>query len=128
MGRIGPFVVSYLAVLGDHCELLIEAIAFEDDAPQIRKVAQLGRSILARQLNRSGVASELTDLQVLYVADQIDPLLAEVIDPSNHVLRHTHDVVVAVGWLRRRFVATNRRRHSAESRIGQGRKLVTEGP
>ena len=61
-----------LATLGDHCELLLEAIAFEDDAPQIRAAAQAGRKMRARQLGGASDVSNVTDLEVLYVADQID--------------------------------------------------------
>jgi len=61
-----------LAVLGDHCELLIEGMAFEDDAPKIRQATQAGRKATASLLVGAPSGSEVTDLEVLYVADQID--------------------------------------------------------
>lgn len=62
-----------LAMLTDHCELLIEAIAFEDDAPAIRRAAESGLPVTATQLDRSSSGGQLTGLEVLYVAGQIDP-------------------------------------------------------
>lgn len=62
-----------LAVLADHCELHIEALAFEDDAPSIRRAAETGRNITARLLIDNALSDQITGLEVLYVADQIDP-------------------------------------------------------
>lgn len=62
-----------LAVLADHCELHIEAQAFEDDAPLIRQAAKSGREVVAHLLVQDSAASKVTGLRVLYVADQIDP-------------------------------------------------------
>ncbi|MCA9230692.1 MAG: efflux RND transporter periplasmic adaptor subunit [Planctomycetales bacterium] len=62
-----------LAVLGDHCELHLEGLAFEDDAQEIRLAAQLGKVISASPLARgSSPGATVTGLEVLYVADQID--------------------------------------------------------
>jgi membrane fusion protein, heavy metal efflux system len=62
-----------LAVLSDHCELHIEGLAFEDDAAKIRHAAELGREVSARLLVGDSPGAEVTGLEVLYVADQIDP-------------------------------------------------------
>ncbi|QEG35874.1 efflux RND transporter periplasmic adaptor subunit [Bythopirellula goksoeyrii] len=62
-----------LAVLADHCELHIEALAFEDDATQIRRAAEQGRHVTANLLVNDSPGAEISDLEVLYVADQIDP-------------------------------------------------------
>jgi multidrug efflux pump subunit AcrA (membrane-fusion protein) len=61
-----------LAVLSDHCELHIEGLAFEDDAPSIRDAARLGREVTARLLVGDSPGAEITGLEILYVADQID--------------------------------------------------------
>ncbi len=63
-----------LAVLADHCELHIEGLAFEDDAPQIRRATEAGREITARLLVDDSPGAAVTGLEVLYVADQIDPV------------------------------------------------------
>lgn len=62
-----------LAVLADHCELHVEAIAFEDDADAIRSAAMEDRSITARLLQSTSADSIVEGLRILYVADQIDP-------------------------------------------------------
>lgn len=63
---------SHLAVLGDHCELQLEAIAFEDDAPLIRQAAQAGRKISARPVNAAADEPFEENLELLYVAGHID--------------------------------------------------------
>lgn len=63
---------SHLAILGDHCELMLEAIAFEDDAPAIRQAIEEAQSVTARCLNNKTAAADESDLQILYVADQIE--------------------------------------------------------
>ncbi len=62
-----------LAVLADHCELLIEGLAFEDDAEEIRRATEGGRGVSARPLVGDSPGAAITDLELLYVADQIDP-------------------------------------------------------
>jgi len=62
-----------LCVLADHCELLIEARAFEDDAAGLREAARQGRSISAHLMDKSEQGGEVTGLTVLYLADTIDP-------------------------------------------------------
>ena len=62
-----------LALLSDHCELLIEALAFEDDAPSIRRAAETGLPVEAKQLGESSSGGQPTGLEILYVAGQIDP-------------------------------------------------------
>lgn len=61
-----------LTLLSDHCELLIEAIAFEDDAESIRRAAEADLEVAAKQLNSSRSSNQLTGLEILYVAGQID--------------------------------------------------------
>lgn len=63
---------SHLAVLGDHCELQLEAIAFEDDAPLIREATQTGHKIIARPVNAAADEPLEENLEVLYVAGHID--------------------------------------------------------
>lgn len=62
-----------LALLSDHCELLIEALAFEDDAAAIRRAAEAGLPVEAKQLGQSSPGGQPTGLEILYVAGQIDP-------------------------------------------------------
>ena len=62
-----------LAVLADHCQLHIEALAFEDDAPLIRTAAEAGRAVTAQPLAKATAKARIDGLRVLYVADQIDP-------------------------------------------------------
>lgn len=62
-----------LAMLTDHCELLIEAIAFEDDAAAIRRAAESSLPVTAAQLDRSQSEGSSAELKVLYVAGEIDP-------------------------------------------------------
>ena len=61
-----------LAVLADHCELLIEGLAFEDDAPKIRQAAQEGHKVTARLLVGDSPSSVLENLDLMYVAGQIE--------------------------------------------------------
>lgn len=62
-----------LALLSDHCELLIEALAFEDDAAAIRRAAEKELPVEAQELDQSLSISQPTELEILYVAGQIDP-------------------------------------------------------
>jgi multidrug efflux pump subunit AcrA (membrane-fusion protein) len=62
-----------LAVLADHCELHIEALAFEDDADAIRRAAESNRDVSARLLDSKSASHRLRGLEVAYVASQIDP-------------------------------------------------------
>jgi cobalt-zinc-cadmium efflux system membrane fusion protein len=62
-----------LAVLADHCELHIEGLGFEDDASKIRKAIESGWHLTAKLLVDGAPKAEVTGLEVLYVADQIDP-------------------------------------------------------
>ncbi|QDV73699.1 HlyD family secretion protein [Planctomycetes bacterium K2D] len=61
-----------LALLSDHCELLIEALAFEDDAASIRHAAEAGLPVEAKQLGRTSSGDQPTGLEILYVAGGID--------------------------------------------------------
>jgi cobalt-zinc-cadmium efflux system membrane fusion protein len=62
-----------LAVLSDHCELHVEGQAFEDDASRIRTAADARKSVSARLLKGESPGAVVKGLEVLYVADQIDP-------------------------------------------------------
>lgn len=62
-----------LCVLADHCELLIEARAFEDDAAGLREAARQGRAISAHLMDKSEQGGEVPGLKLLYLADTIDP-------------------------------------------------------
>ncbi|TWT86710.1 HlyD family secretion protein [Pseudobythopirellula maris] len=62
-----------LAVLADHCALHVEATAFEDDARAIRSAAEAGRGVTARLLRADSEEGVVPGLEILYVADQIDP-------------------------------------------------------
>ncbi|MCG8450437.1 MAG: efflux RND transporter periplasmic adaptor subunit [Pirellulales bacterium] len=61
-----------LAVLADHCQLHVEGLAFEDDAPLIRQAARAGREVVAKLLAEQAPDVAVPRLEVLYVADQID--------------------------------------------------------
>jgi hypothetical protein len=77
-----------LCVLADHCELLIEGRAFEDDAKSLRQAVREGWNVSARLLSgndqvgsdysgdtQSEVAlgENVERLRLLYLADHIDP-------------------------------------------------------
>lgn len=62
-----------LAILADHCELFVEGRAFEDDAPRLRQTAREGRKIAANLLVGEGEPTAIPSLEVLYLADQVDP-------------------------------------------------------
>lgn len=61
-----------LAVLADHCELHIEALAFEDDAPALRAAAESNRKVTAALIGEDSPDGQLNELEILYVAGQID--------------------------------------------------------
>lgn len=61
-----------LIVLSDHCELLIEGLAFEDDAAKIRQATKAEHKAKARLLVADNANAEVSDLELLYVADQVD--------------------------------------------------------
>jgi multidrug efflux pump subunit AcrA (membrane-fusion protein) len=62
-----------LAILADHCELFVEGRAFEDDAPRLREAAQNDRKIAARLRTGDGESTAIPPLELLYLADSIDP-------------------------------------------------------
>lgn len=62
-----------LAVLADHCELLVEGRAFEDDAARLRQAAQEGWNIDAQLMSGEQLSEKIEGLKVLYLADQVDP-------------------------------------------------------
>jgi multidrug efflux pump subunit AcrA (membrane-fusion protein) len=77
-----------LCVLADHCELLIEGRAFEDDAKSLRNAIREDWNVSARLLSGNAQADEGRDgngqendgkgenveqLRLLYLADHIDP-------------------------------------------------------
>lgn len=61
-----------LATLADHCELHIEALAFEDDASKIRAAAEAERKVTATLLEGDAPGGRLRGLEILYVAGQIE--------------------------------------------------------
>jgi membrane fusion protein, heavy metal efflux system len=72
-----------LCVLADHCELLIEGRAFEDDAKNLRNAVREGWNVSARLLTGNGQRENGDDhssqgenverLRLLYLADHVDP-------------------------------------------------------
>lgn len=83
-----------LLVLADHCRLYIEALAFEDDAEEIRCACENERAVTAQPLRSS--AAPATGLQVEYVAGQIDPVSRAfkvyVLLPNRVVLDRTSEL------------------------------------
>lgn len=62
-----------LCVLADHCSLLIEGRAFEDDAKLLRQAAQEGWNVTGTLLVGDGDTEKVEGLKVLYLSDKIDP-------------------------------------------------------
>jgi len=62
-----------LCVLADHCELMVEGRAFEDDAGLLRKTVKDGWDVSATLLGGSGASEKIDGLKLLYLADKIDP-------------------------------------------------------
>jgi multidrug efflux pump subunit AcrA (membrane-fusion protein) len=62
-----------LCVLADHCELLVEGRAFEDDAKNLRKAVQEGWNVTATLLGGEAQVDKVEGLRLLYLADHIDP-------------------------------------------------------
>jgi multidrug efflux pump subunit AcrA (membrane-fusion protein) len=62
-----------LCVLADHCELLVEGRAFEDDANVLREAVREGWDVSATLLIGDGETEKVEGLKLLYLADQIDP-------------------------------------------------------
>ncbi|GAA4436164.1 efflux RND transporter periplasmic adaptor subunit [Bremerella cremea] len=73
--RVGQQVQAgeLLGVIADHCELYIEGRAFEGDAMRLREAANQHWNISASLLVSGKEADRVDDLQVLYLADHIDP-------------------------------------------------------
>lgn len=73
--RVGQQVQAgeILGVIADHCELYIEGIAFEDDAASLREAANHQRGISASLLVAGKSTDYINGLQVLYLADHVDP-------------------------------------------------------
>jgi multidrug efflux pump subunit AcrA (membrane-fusion protein) len=63
-----------LCVLADHCELYVEGRAFEDDAQRLREATEKGWSVSASILLGERETDIVRDLELLYLADQIDPV------------------------------------------------------
>lgn len=61
-----------LCVLADHCELLIEGRAFEDDVGVLRQAARDGWNVTGTLLVGDGHTEKIEGLKVLYLADQVD--------------------------------------------------------
>lgn len=62
-----------LCILADHCELLVEGKAFEDDAAQLRRALQEGWKVEASLMVGERKTEKVEGLKLLYLADQIDP-------------------------------------------------------
>jgi len=63
-----------LCVLADHCELMVEGRAFEDDATLLRQAAKEDWDVTATLLAGSGTKEKIDGLKLLYLADKIDPV------------------------------------------------------
>jgi len=62
-----------LGVLADHCELMVEGRAFEDDAPPLRQAVKEGWDVSATLEGGKGSKDRIDGLKLLYLADKIDP-------------------------------------------------------
>ncbi|MGD9633221.1 MAG: efflux RND transporter periplasmic adaptor subunit, partial [Pirellulales bacterium] len=62
-----------LCVLADHCELLVEGRAFEDDAAPLREAVRAGWKVSATLVGGKGAKDKIDGLKLLYLADKIDP-------------------------------------------------------
>jgi multidrug efflux pump subunit AcrA (membrane-fusion protein) len=62
-----------LCVLADHCELMVEGRAFEDDAAPLRQAVKEGWEVSATLLGGKGESEKIDGLKLLYLADKIDP-------------------------------------------------------
>ena len=62
-----------LCVLADHCELMIEGRAFEDDAASLRIAMKDGWDVKATLLGGKGKSEQIDGLKLMYLADKIDP-------------------------------------------------------
>jgi cobalt-zinc-cadmium efflux system membrane fusion protein len=60
-----------LCVLADHCELMVEGRAFEDDAASLRQAAKEGWKVSATIVG--GGKERINGLKLEYLADKIDP-------------------------------------------------------
>lgn len=73
--KVGQQVESgaVLSVLSDHCELYVEGRAFEDDATHLRDAARMKGPITAVLMSGEREAGTVENLQLLFLADHIDP-------------------------------------------------------
>jgi multidrug efflux pump subunit AcrA (membrane-fusion protein) len=62
-----------LCVLADHCELLVEGRAFEDDVARLRQAAKEKWDVAAALLVGDGAKEKIDGLKLLYLSDKIDP-------------------------------------------------------
>lgn len=62
-----------LCVLADHCELMVEGRAFEDDAGALRQAVKEGWDVSATLVGGKGAKDKIDGLKLLYLADKIDP-------------------------------------------------------
>ena len=62
-----------LCVLADHCELMVEGRAFEDDAAPLRQAVKEGWDVSATLLGGKGAKEKIDGLRLVYLADKIDP-------------------------------------------------------
>jgi hypothetical protein len=61
-----------LCVLADHCELLIEGRAFEDDAKRLRDAADQSWEVTATHIADEQQSEKIDGLKLLYLADQVE--------------------------------------------------------
>lgn len=62
-----------LCVLADHCELVVEGRAFEDDAAPLRQAVKQAWDVSATLVGGKGAKDQIDGLKLLYLADKIDP-------------------------------------------------------
>ncbi|MGC4007424.1 MAG: efflux RND transporter periplasmic adaptor subunit [Pirellulales bacterium] len=62
-----------MAMLADHCSLYLEGRAFESDVAALRKASSENWKLSARMASGSDTSDELKNLELLYVADHIEP-------------------------------------------------------
>ncbi len=79
-----------LAVLADHRHLYVEGRAFEEDAQRLNQAAKENWKVSARLQSGSTTRDIAEDLQILYLADQVDPdsrAFKFYIDLPNEIVR-----------------------------------------
>lgn len=62
-----------LCILADHCELLVEGSAFEDDATRLRRALENQWRTSASLVGGDAGGASPLELEILYLADHVDP-------------------------------------------------------